>query len=73
MCNRQCIILYYIILYYIILYYIVTLIIVSNLMMAKSEMAETCSSYVMYNYKYSFVMTAMSMRNSFLVQMEIFE
>ena len=29
--------------------------------MAKSEMAETCSRYIMYNYKYSCVMTAVSM------------
>ena len=36
-------------LYRIILCYIVSLIIVSNLMMAKSEMAETCSWYGMYN------------------------
>jgi len=34
-------------LYCITLYYIVHLIFVSNLMMVKSEMAETCSWYVM--------------------------
>jgi hypothetical protein len=34
-------------------------------MMAKSEMAETCG-YLRYTYKYSYVMTAISMHNLFL-------
>jgi hypothetical protein len=46
--------------------YTVSLIIVSNLMMAKSEMAETCSWYVMYNYEYRCVLTAMRMHICFL-------
>jgi len=40
-----------------------THVIVSKLMIAKSEMAETCSWYVMYNCKYSCVMTAMPMHD----------
>ena len=49
--------------HYIIFCHIVSLIIVSNLMMAKSEMAETCSWYVMCNCKYSCVMAAMPIHN----------
>ena len=46
-----------------ILCYVVSLTIVSNLKTAKSEMAGTCSWYVMYNCRYSCVMTAVPMRN----------
>jgi len=47
----------------IILCCIVSLIIVSNLMMAKSEAAEICSWYGMYNCKCSCVLTAMAVYN----------
>jgi hypothetical protein len=50
-------------LYRIILCYIVSPIIASNLMMAKSEMAETYIWYGMYNSKYRWLMSAMSMRH----------
>ena len=46
---------------------IVSLIIVSNLMMAKSEMAKTCSWYVMHNCKYNCAMTAMTMHNCYFI------
>jgi len=56
-------------LYRIILCCIVSLIIVSYLMMAKSETAETCSWCIMYNCKYSCVVTAMPIHScSFTVR-----
>jgi len=51
----------------IVLCYIVSLIIISNLMMAKSEAAEICSWYSMYNCKYSYVLTAMPVYNCYFI------